>query len=930
MKITPDVFEAYLKCPTKCWLQATNEPSAGGTYPKWVKAQNDSYRVSETRRLVAEFPDNEVALSPDMKNFKAAKWRLASSLAVHAQMDSCTLESELHALKRVPAEGWGKPTRFVPIRFVFTNKLSKDDKLLLALDAFALSKSLGREVSIGRIVHGDDHTTLKVKTSAMTSEVRKRLERIATLLSNPAPPDLVLNPHCPECEFQARCRQKAEEKDDLSLLSNMSAKERKKFHTNGIFTVTQLSYTFRARRRPKRLAGKREKYHHSLKARAIREQKIHIVGSPELKIEGTPVYLDVEGLPDRDFYYLIGVLIGNGESAVQHSLWADTIKEEGKIWMQFLGILETVENPHLIHYGSYETIFLKEMLRRYGTPTQDSAVLAAINKPLNLVSIIFAQVYFPVLSNRLKEIARWLGAEWSDNTCSGLDCVVQRCDWQEDRSALIQNKLVIYNAEDCLALQLVVEEVTALLCESRDSSPQGSDKIVKTDSLKRELPHHLGTITFVVPTFEQINKTAYWDYQREKIQARSAKFPTFSSENKRRKVSKIRQFNKTIEFPSITSCPTCASSKIFKTAKIKKTVRDLKFGRTGVKRWIVNYIGHRYRCSVCGTTFSDRSPEWPQHSEGAGLLAYVVYQLIELRISNRVVDRSLSDLFGMRLPRTVVNRLKCRAAKIYSETCDTMLVKLVGGNVLHVDETPISLEGVQEYAWVFCNANQIVFWRTETREGDFLKELLEDYRGILVSDFYPAYDAIRCPQQKCLVHLMRDFNNDLLKEAFNDELKALAQEFGDLLKQIVETIDRFGLRARYLRKHGQGVARFFRRLSSQVYRTETAARYQRRFEKNRQTLFTFLEHDGVSWNNNTAEHAIKALAALRRAIGGKSTEGGTDDYLILLSICETCKCCGVRFLDFLRSGEKDVHAFAENPRGRRRRPLVLGRGRKPV
>jgi hypothetical protein len=88
--------------------------------------------------------------------------------------------------------------------------------------------------------------------------------------------------------------------------------------------------------------------HHSLKARAIREQKIHIVGSPELKIEGTPVYLDVEGLPDRDFYYLIGVLIGNGESAVQHSLWADTVQEEGKIWMQFLGKSVT---PNLIEYS---------------------------------------------------------------------------------------------------------------------------------------------------------------------------------------------------------------------------------------------------------------------------------------------------------------------------------------------------------------------------------------------------------------------------------------------------------------------------------------------------------------------------------------------------------------------------------------------------
>jgi len=83
---------------TKCWLRATDEPFGGGTYPEWVKAQNASYRVSETRRLVAEFPNNEVALSSDMKNFKAAKWRLASSLAVWARMDFGILESELHAV----------------------------------------------------------------------------------------------------------------------------------------------------------------------------------------------------------------------------------------------------------------------------------------------------------------------------------------------------------------------------------------------------------------------------------------------------------------------------------------------------------------------------------------------------------------------------------------------------------------------------------------------------------------------------------------------------------------------------------------------------------------------------------------------------------------------------------------------------------------
>ena len=40
MKITADVFEAYLKCPTKCWLRAAGESSASSTYPEWAKTQS--------------------------------------------------------------------------------------------------------------------------------------------------------------------------------------------------------------------------------------------------------------------------------------------------------------------------------------------------------------------------------------------------------------------------------------------------------------------------------------------------------------------------------------------------------------------------------------------------------------------------------------------------------------------------------------------------------------------------------------------------------------------------------------------------------------------------------------------------------------------------------------------------------------------------
>ena len=63
----------------------------------------------------------------------------------------------------------------------------------------------------------------------------------------------------------------------------------------------------------------------------------------------------------------------------------------------------------------------------------------------------------------------------------------------------------------------------------------------------------------------------------------------------------------------------------------------------------------------------------------------------------------------------------------------------------------------------------------------------------------------------------------------------------------------------------------------------------------------------------------KPLRGSGHVIGGATTEKGIREYLMLLSVCQTCKYMGVDFLDFLRSGEKDIHAFAESRRGRRRR-----------
>lgn len=373
MTITPHIFEAYLKCPMKCWLQAAGEHPTGNIYAEWVQTQTESYRVAEAKRLLTQTPSGECAISPcssrgggaytSTEDMKAAKWRLAIDVPLRADESqqarngrrretypsaeagsqnivttSSTkqeagqhlvriIEARLHVIERVPPEGRGNPTKFIPIRFVFQNKLDDDERMMLAFDALALSEILGRPIGFGKIIHGDKHTTVKVKTSGMASQVQNLLKKITALLSSHSSLDLSLNRHCTECEFQDYCRKIASEKDDLSLLSNMSEKERQKLRAKGIFTVAQLSYTFRPRHRAKSRTEKSEKYYQSLKALSIRENRIHVVGSPELKIKGTPVYLDVEGVPDCEFYYLIGLRIGNHQSVIQHNLWGRRVSQ---------------------------------------------------------------------------------------------------------------------------------------------------------------------------------------------------------------------------------------------------------------------------------------------------------------------------------------------------------------------------------------------------------------------------------------------------------------------------------------------------------------------------------------------------------------------------------------------------------------------------
>ena len=342
----------------------------------------------------------------------------------------------------------------------------------------------------------------------------------------------------------------------------------------------------------------------------------------------------------------------------------------------------------------------------------------------------------------------------------------------------------------------------------------------------------------------------------------------------------------------------------------KQTV-DLKFARSGVKRWVTQFNSHLYYCRICKRSFV---PKWYigiDRKYGHDLMAWTIYQHVVKGQSFRQITADLRELFELHVEKTNTHTFKSYIIDHYQETFDQISRKILNSPILYVDETPINMKFESGYAWVLTNNEEVISFYRPTREADFIREYLANFKGILITDFYNAYDALDCLHQKCLIHLIRDFNDDLLKNPFDEEFKGMAKYFTSLLQEIVTTIDTCGLKKRYLNKHNKPVTKFFKDILSMEYSSEVASQYQKRLSKNRNRLFLFLNHDNVSWNNSAAEHAIKLLATHKNKNLNFFRESRMEEYLKIMSIYQTCKYKGISFLKFMLSKEKDIDGYCE-------------------
>src|SRR5208337_3379001 len=282
----------------------------------------------------------------------------AATLFVDCETASYAWGQSMSARIGRPAKSAAPVHNYVPIIFSAWDKTDQSDDLLVCFGALAIGQVTRTEIpAVWKVIYGEAHGSRTVRIGDRLPNTRRVVEAIISFCRSEEPPPVVLNKHCPTCDFHSRCRAIAVERDNLSLLGGMTAKERAKYEEKGISTITQLSYGYRPRRRkrvkPPLLRGSPLiKHDHRLKALAIKKAQTHVVGSPSLCIAGTPVFMDVEGMRDRDFYYLIGLRYESEGKPVEQSYWANGPENESDIWQQCLRLLRGIENPRIVHYGA--------------------------------------------------------------------------------------------------------------------------------------------------------------------------------------------------------------------------------------------------------------------------------------------------------------------------------------------------------------------------------------------------------------------------------------------------------------------------------------------------------------------------------------------------------------------------------------------------
>lgn len=317
-----------------------------------------------------------------------------------------------------------------------------------------------------------------------------------------------------------------------------------------------------------------------------------------------------------------------------------------------------------------------------------------------------------------------------------------------------------------------------------------------------------------------------------------------------------------------------------------------------VSREVTRLIYLRGRCRNCGRAI--RHPDvadGPPVVTGPNLAAHLTV-LNHMGMTFRKLGALCTHTFGIGLSPPgalgIVNRVGGSLEAPYK----AVLRHLPQADWLNGDETGWKVMGKSGYIWCFCNRDVAFFHHDFSRGAKVVEEILgENFGGVVVCDFYAAYNCIESTQ-RCLVHLLREIKKE--REILSES---------ELLKRFEKAVKRFiedGLAVQAMpdgKAKDRARQRLERKLDSLTRMKVTKGRAEtlvKRIEKYRDDLIRFVTHPDVEFHNNRAERQLRPIVVNRKVSFGSSTAEGARRYCVVHTIVESCKLQGIDPIDFIR------------------------------
>jgi hypothetical protein len=213
-------------------------------------------------------------------------------------------------------------------------------------------------------------------------------------------------------------------------------------------------------------------------------------------------------------------------------------------------------------------------------------------------------------------------------------------------------------------------------------------------------------------------------------------------------------------------------------------------------------------------------------------------------------------------------------------------------SVLHGDETGWRVNGKTHWLWCFTNERLTYYMIHRSRGRPALLEFFtEEFKGILISDFWGAYNAVACAlRQSCLVHLLRDLKHVEKYKSTADDWPAFAKKLRRLIGDAIRLWRVRGElpQASYTSRRNC----LHERLSELIetpWQNKQAKRLVKRLRRHQNDILTFLDHENVPFENNHAEREIRPAVIIRKNSYGNRSAQGADCQAVLMSVFRTLK-----------------------------------------